>query len=410
AYGLMDDDDSASRSFVERDIETILKENAHVRVVNKPVDEEDDVQPKKPKGMMVFDKTSFVAEGSTGDLSVNDPSFWEKVLGHISVEMLSKKLEDGSALASRQTKAKFMAQLQQALGQLIQDVRENKKEKDAFFQHEYEVAVNMLQRLAAIKDQFSFNYNFLEIPAAHFAAKTMAHFTPHRLLSIHHFAICINSIMAPINTNNVLIRLQEQSVRERSFLEARLNEVRVDDVANPILEKFINDLGPEAIPEYMATWACLVEMRYIAAWNPSEAQTGALDAADVERNLRVSSDRVVVENFFGRVCSFWKVSYATFTWGEKIYGVIQRTTFALTNFHLSLITARAEDEDYYAMVMARYQGMANERERKRADTQRRYRMNRQNHDFCRVNSGELAVCIGGMYGSDVDDQVDTTIV
>ncbi|ETV78133.1 hypothetical protein, variant [Aphanomyces astaci] len=154
AYGLMDDDDSASRSFVERDIETILKENAHVRVVNKPVDD-DDVQPKKPKGMMVFDKTSFVAEGSTGDLSVNDPSFWEKVLGHISVEMLSKKLEDGSALASRQTKAKFMAQLQQALGQLIQDVRENKKEKDAFFQHEYEVAVNMLQRLAAIKDQFS---------------------------------------------------------------------------------------------------------------------------------------------------------------------------------------------------------------------------------------------------------------
>ncbi|RHY01978.1 hypothetical protein DYB25_014156, partial [Aphanomyces astaci] len=137
--------------------------NAHVRVVNKPVDEEDDVQPKKPKGMMVFDKTSFVAEGSTGDLSVNDPSFWEKVLGHISVEMLSKKLEDGSALASRQTKAKFMAQLQQALGQLIQDVRENKKEKDAFFQHEYEVAVNMLQRLAAIKDQFSSDQRKLKI-------------------------------------------------------------------------------------------------------------------------------------------------------------------------------------------------------------------------------------------------------
>ncbi|ETV74141.1 hypothetical protein H257_11106 [Aphanomyces astaci] len=55
---------------------------------------------------------------------------------------------------------------------------------------------------------------------------------------------------------------------------------------------------------------------------------GAFGAADVERNRRVSSDRVVVENFFDRVCSLWKVSYATFTWGEKIYGVIQRTTFA----------------------------------------------------------------------------------
>ncbi|ETV98551.1 hypothetical protein, variant [Aphanomyces invadans] len=164
AYGLMDDDDSASRSFVERDIETILKENAHVRIVNKQLDAVDEegedgddapIAKKSKKGGIVFDKTSFVAEGSTGDLSVNDPSFWEKVLGHISVEMLSKKLEDGSALASRQTKAKFMAQLQQALGQLIEDVRENKKEKDSIFQHEYEVAINMLQKLVAIKDQFS---------------------------------------------------------------------------------------------------------------------------------------------------------------------------------------------------------------------------------------------------------------
>ncbi|RLN99562.1 hypothetical protein DYB28_006398 [Aphanomyces astaci] len=135
----------------------------------------------------------------------------------------------------------------------------------------------------------------------------------------------------------------------------------------------------------MATWACLVDMGYIGVdhtlrgiYPKRHPQNGALDAADVERNRRVSSDRVVVENFFGRVCSLWKVSYATFTWGEKIYGVIQRTTFALTNFHLSLMPARAEDEDYYALVMARYQGMANERKRKRAESQRRYRMNRQN--------------------------------
>ncbi|RQM26581.1 hypothetical protein B5M09_011623 [Aphanomyces astaci] len=181
--------------------------------------------------------------------------------------------------------------------------------------------------------------------------------------------------MAPINTNNVLIRLQEQSVGERSFLEAsfvdygevaRLNEEWVDDVANPILEKFVNNLGPEGIAEYMTTWACLVDMGFIGVnhtlrgIHPKRSpQTGFLDAADVERNLRVSSDHVVVENFFGRVYSFWKVSYATFTWGEKIYGVIQRTTFALTNFHLSLIPARAEAEDYYALVMVRYQGMAN---------------------------------------------------
>ncbi|RQM20204.1 hypothetical protein B5M09_010760 [Aphanomyces astaci] len=107
-------------------------------------------------------------------------------------------------------------------------------------------------------------------------------------------------------------------------------------------------------------------------------QNGALDAADVERNRQVSSVLVVVENFIGRVCSFWKVSHATFTWDEKIDGVFQRTTFALTNFHISLMPARAKDEDYYVLVMARYQGMSNERKRKCAESQRRYRMNRQN--------------------------------
>ncbi|KAF0701801.1 hypothetical protein AaE_016318, partial [Aphanomyces astaci] len=82
--------------------------------------------------------------------------------------------------------------------------------------------------------------------------------------------------------------------------------------------------------------------------------------------------------YLRRVCSLWKVFYATFTWGEKIYRVIQHTTFALTNFHLALMPAHAEDEDYYTLFMARYQGMANERKRKRAESQRRYRMNRQN--------------------------------
>ncbi|RHX98719.1 hypothetical protein DYB25_013612, partial [Aphanomyces astaci] len=74
---------------------------------------------------------------------------------------------------------------------------------------------------------------------------------------------------------------------------------------------------------------------------------GVLDAHDMDRNHDISSDRVVVENFFGRVCTLWKISLATYTWGEKNYNTIQRTTFALTNFHLSLMPLRAEDEGFY---------------------------------------------------------------
>ncbi|KAF0742254.1 hypothetical protein AaE_008624, partial [Aphanomyces astaci] len=173
------------------------------------------------------------------------------------------------------------------------------------------------------------------------------------------------------------------SVHDLTILHIR-RELHTTNLTKSAGEAALPDHG-ELSAEYTATWACLVDMGYIGVDHTLRGihpkrrpQNGALDAADVERNRRVSSDRVVVENFFCRVCSLWKVSYATFTWGEKIYGVIQRTTFALTNFHLSLMPARAEDEDYYALVMARYQGMANERKRKRAESQRRYRMNRQN--------------------------------
>ncbi|RHY36801.1 hypothetical protein DYB34_013733, partial [Aphanomyces astaci] len=74
---------------------------------------------------------------------------------------------------------------------------------------------------------------------------------------------------------------------------------------------------------------------------------GVLDAHDMDRNHDISSDRVVVENFFGRVCTLWKISLATYTWGEKNYNTIQRTTFAFTNFHLSLMPFRAEDKGFY---------------------------------------------------------------
>ncbi|ETV88735.1 hypothetical protein H257_00249 [Aphanomyces astaci] len=118
----------------------------------------------------------------------------------------------------------------------------------------------------------------------------------------------------------------------------------------------------------------------LLAWHPSEASAGKWLAGrqcDLERNHAISSDRVIVENFFGRVCSLWQVSYSTFTWSEKNYTAIPRMTFALTYFHLSLMPLRREDEAFYGLVMARYQRMASEKKRKKAEAQRRYRMNRQ---------------------------------
>ncbi|KAE9128742.1 Chromodomain-helicase-DNA-binding protein 9 [Phytophthora fragariae] len=181
AYALMEDDDTASKEFAERDIETILKENARVMVVgggssaNKGTDSDAGglTSPRQKKallrsnkrkslGGMAVDRSSFVAEGSTGELSVDDPNFWEKVLpGAVSVEMLSLKLEDGSAVSSRQAKIKFISNLDIALTSLVAEMSSGNSADDGRMgikdiQHEYDIAIQVLSTVSSkYRDEFS---------------------------------------------------------------------------------------------------------------------------------------------------------------------------------------------------------------------------------------------------------------
>ncbi|OWZ24675.1 hypothetical protein PHMEG_000197 [Phytophthora megakarya] len=181
AYALMEEDDTASKEFAERDIETILKENARVLVVgggsnvNKGTDNDTSelTSPKQKKsplkshkrkslGGMAVDRSSFVAEGATGELSVDDPNFWEKVLpGAVSVEMLSLKLEDGSAVSSRQSKIKFISNLDIALTSLAAEMSSGNNIDDGRvgsrdIQHEYDIAILVLSTVSSkYRDEFS---------------------------------------------------------------------------------------------------------------------------------------------------------------------------------------------------------------------------------------------------------------
>ncbi|CAH0477320.1 unnamed protein product [Peronospora belbahrii] len=181
AYALMENDDTASKEFAERDIETILKENARVLVVGAKSNVSNGVDadasgvtsPKRRKsqiksykrkslGGMAVDRSSFVAEGSTGELSVDDPNFWEKVLpGAVSVEMLSLKLEDGSGVNSRQSKIKFISNLDVALTSLIAEMSSGNNADDGSagsrdIQHEYNIAIQVLSTISSkYLDEFS---------------------------------------------------------------------------------------------------------------------------------------------------------------------------------------------------------------------------------------------------------------
>ncbi|ETV65451.1 hypothetical protein H257_17817 [Aphanomyces astaci] len=158
-------------------------------------------------------------------------------------------------------------------------------------------------------------------------------------------------IEASVSPQGLLVDMSEAhrgAIADLTIMRSRMDQ-HVGALAKSDNELSILDHG-EQVDTYRGMWVLLVDKGYygasvdVRAIHPKKnPPRGMLDPDDVVGNRRVSSDRVVVENFFCRVCSLWKVSYATFTWSTKFYDEIQRLTFALTNFHVSLMPLREAD-------------------------------------------------------------------
>ncbi|ETV69461.1 hypothetical protein H257_14831 [Aphanomyces astaci] len=85
----------------------------------------------------------------------------------------------------------------------------------------------------------------------------------------------------------------------------------------------------ECAEEYPDSWSILVHMGYQRIQyqvRSMQAKTSRrpLTARELEPNSRVSSDRVMVENYFGRICSLWKIMRETYKWNKPRFDRISR--------------------------------------------------------------------------------------
>ncbi|KAG3089523.1 hypothetical protein PC121_g4300 [Phytophthora cactorum] len=142
--------------------------------------------------------------------------------------------------------------------------------------------------------------------------------------------------------------------------------VRMERLLKTPQELGQDDNGEGAVQHPLA-WDVLVAKGYQGAGavrrtiqQKRKPRDGELSHQDMTRNRLVSSDRVLDENYIGRVCMLWKVMYTTYKWLEVRYGMIARTCFALTNFHVSFMSLRNEDNKLYYSVLSRYQSMPEE--------------------------------------------------
>ena len=140
----------------------------------------------------------------------------------------------------------------------------------------------------------------------------------------------------------------------------------------------MDDDGPLS-DEFPSYWAVLCDKGYYGAeafcrlmYPTKKPINGTMTQAEVSNNRHISSDRIIVENVFGRLCGLWNDMAAKWKWSEARQDNIFRLCVRLTNFHLHKHPLRAEDSTVLKKMKNRRYHIATTQIQKRRQVQRRY--------------------------------------
>ena len=131
--------------------------------------------------------------------------------------------------------------------------------------------------------------------------------------------------------------------------------------------------------DYPNHWAVLMDKGYQGSAEMIRSVTthkkpphGVLTREQEDFNKKLSSQRILVENFFGRMLSIWNIMAAKYRWVEKLYDKIAVVCVGLTNFIVEKRPLRADDGRWYRRYSNRLLHIGEEKKRKRAESQALY--------------------------------------
>ena len=134
------------------------------------------------------------------------------------------------------------------------------------------------------------------------------------------------------------------------------------------------------VAKYPDQWGILADKGYqgaahhIRLIHPMRKPTSRdLFLSEIQMNNEISSDRIIVENFFGRLSSLWGVMTNKYRWKEDSYDMIFEMCLALTNLHIKFNPLRAEDLSFYDALQNFLYDIGSQRVQKRRNSQRSYR-------------------------------------
>ncbi|KAJ0390448.1 hypothetical protein P43SY_011509 [Pythium insidiosum] len=148
-------------------------------------------------------------------------------------------------------------------------------------------------------------------------------------------------------------------------------------------EHNVRDRGPLA-EEYPQQWAVLGDKGYqgfaeqVRGISPHKRPPGGILSMEQQQfNDEVSHDRVVVENYFGRLKTLWNVIGSCWKWDRSNYDLFFECCVALTNVHVRFNPLRDTDGKDYRRYLRRLQMISASIKAKKAEKQADYRANRK---------------------------------
>ena len=128
--------------------------------------------------------------------------------------------------------------------------------------------------------------------------------------------------------------------------------------------------------KYGNAWALLADRGYQGATSVLRAilpKKGKLTLSDEAQNKRIAHDRIICENFYGRLKMLWAIMRDTFRWDHEEYDRVFQICVALTNFQLRSSPLRANDGLLYRRIMKAYQRQGEQRQVQRREWNTKYR-------------------------------------
>ncbi|RHY42117.1 hypothetical protein DYB34_009546 [Aphanomyces astaci] len=185
------------------------------------------------------------------------------------------------------------------------------------------------------------------------------------------------------------------SVADISIFEA--NEAfHADKMRKTDAERDMPDAGP-MLDEYPNDWAILADKGYqglhrrMRAITPAKrAPGGLLTMSDMEYNDNIATDRVIVENYFGRLKTLWAIVNESYTWKRENYDLYLQTCVALTNCHIRFSPLRVDDSHERNRYLNALMSSSEKKKAKRAVAVKKHREKRKLRLGTFLPSGENA--------------------